>query len=313
MVSPTFHPIGPGYPAPLDRLFDEEAAMWKSNLAWGFEPTRKRLRAALREDALEGFIAADPGGPCGYATFSMNGGQGVVGNIFALPRARGIEEALARRVLEVLMARHPDTIDCQTLFMSDPGLRTPFASFGFSTARRIYMTLDRAAWRRPVEHPIPEPARPVRQSDVNLVARLVFEAHADSREQDASSSFDTQESCDRILQQIVFDGICGPFDSDASRWIGRDARAASACLVTWPMPGIAHVSEVATAPGHRRAGLARHCLSRSIENAFERGGAERITLSVTASNSAARALYHSMGFEDRVLYGSHLFRRGAPR
>jgi ribosomal protein S18 acetylase RimI-like enzyme len=71
---------------------------------------------------------------------------------------------------------------------------------------------------------------------------------------------------------------------------------------------VAHISEVATAPDHRRQGLARHCLAESLENAFERGNASSATLSVTASNRAALALYESMGFVPRIRYESHVLR-----
>ena len=202
-------------------------------------------------------------------------------------------------------------IDCQTLFSSDPGLHEPFRSHGFESAARLYMTLDRSAWlaaRRPIAPG--RRSKPTHRTDLRAVARLVYESHVETHRLDASSSFDTLESCERILRQIILDEVCGPFDSMGSRRIEAEGGLVAACLLTWPLGGVAHVSEVATAPDHRLRGLARHCLAESLENAFERSGASSATLSVTASNRAALTLYESMGFVTRIHYESHVLRAG---
>jgi ribosomal protein S18 acetylase RimI-like enzyme len=306
-------PIGSVPREELARLFDEESAMWAKELRWSFAPTRARLEAALGDGSLSGLAASDDLGACAYATYAVDLGHGIIGSVFASERSRGrgLESLLVHRILNRLRALQPAVIDCQTLFSSDPGLTEPFASHGFTSAARLYMTIERPAWlaaRRP-----PSPglrSKPTHRTDLRAVARLVYEAHLETHHLDASSSFDTLESCERILRQIILDEVCGPFDSMGSRRIEVDGTLAAACLLTWPLGGIAHVSEVATAPAHRLRGLARHCLAESLENAFARGSASSATLSVTATNRAALSLYESMGFVPRVHYGSHVLRTG---
>ena len=285
--------------------------MWAQDLRWSFAPTRGRLEAALGDGTLNGLVVEDEEGACAYATYALESGHGIIGSVFASTRARGrgFESLLVDRILNRLLALQPKVIDCQTLFSSDPALLEPFASRGFESAVRIYMTLDRPAWlsgRRPLARGLR--SKPTHRTDLRGVARLVYEAHLDTHHLDASSSFDTLESCERILRQIILDEVCGPFDSMGSRRIEVDGKLAAACLLTWPLTGIAHVSEVATAPGHRLRGLARHCLAESLENAFERGRASSATLSVTASNRPALSLYESMGFSPWIHYGSHVLR-----
>ena len=307
----SYYPLRHASSRGLEPLLDEEANQWQSRLHWNFEPTRTRLKEAILEDALQGMIVEDVGGVCGYATSALGDSVGVVGNVFVSPRAAdaGLEEGLLDRVLDDLLARDPASIDCQTLFMSDPRIETPFARRRFASVTRYYMVLDRASRRRPPARPVSHGARPLRHTDLQPFANLVFEAHRDTVGQDASSSFDTPRSCARILGQIVNDGICGPFDEETSRWIAIDGDAAAACLITWPMSDVAHVSELATAPEYRGQGFARHCLSRALDNAFDRRGARLVTLSVTATNDAALSLYESMGFSIHVEYFSHLYRR----
>ena len=288
--------------------------MWAIDLRWNFEPTRGRLESALDEGTLNGLVTSDDLGACAYATFAVDGDHGVVGSVFASRRARerGTEGRLVQRILNRLQVLRPSVIDCQTLFSSDPGLREPFEKQGFESASRLYMTLDRAAWlaRKP-SAPAGPGSKPTHRTDLRAVSRLVFEAHRESRRLDASSSFDTLESCERILGQIVLDEVCGPFDSMGSRRIEEDGRLLAASLLTWPLPEVAHISEVATAPSQRRRGLARRCLAESLRLAFETGGATSATLSVTASNQAAIALYESMGFVPRIRYESHVLRKAS--
>ena len=315
MQAPFVNPIESAPRAHLSRLFDEEATLWTQGLLWSFAPTRKRLEAALDDGVLNGFVASDPHGICAYATYASDGEHGIVGSLFAAPRCRtlGIEALLARHVLDRLFMEEPRVIDCQTLFSSDPGLTEPFTVRGFVSAKRLYMTLERAAWfRARRDNPPGFRSKPTHRTDLRSMARLIYEAHVESHGLDASSSFDTLESCERILRQIILDEVCGPFDSYGSRRVEQGGRIVAASLLTWPLPEVAHISEVATTPSHRRLGLARRCITETLTHAFETGQATAATLSVTASNHAAVALYESLGFVPHVRYGSHV-RRGARR
>jgi ribosomal protein S18 acetylase RimI-like enzyme len=172
------------------------------------------------------------------------------------------------------------------------------------------MTLDRSAWLATKPATAADVrSKPTHRLDIQSVARLVHEAHLDSLHQDASSSFDTLDSCERILRQIILDNVCGPFDSLGSRRVEVNGQTLAVSLLTWPLQGVAHISEVATAPSHRGLGLARHCLRETMASAFERAGARCATLSVTASNRAALTLYESMGFVASLRYQSHVLRR----
>jgi ribosomal protein S18 acetylase RimI-like enzyme len=312
MAASAFHPIGSVPRADLARLFDEEAVMWARDLRWNFAPTRARLETALDEGTLSGLVVADDLGACAYATYSLEGSHGIVGSVFASERSRalGIEDLLVHRILNRLRAMEPSVIDSQTLFSSAPGLKAPFAAQGFESAARLYMMIDRPAWlasRRAYSGGAV--SKPTHRTDLRSLSRLIYEAHLPTHRLDASSSFDTLESCDRILRQIVLDGVCGPFDSMGSRRIEAEGHLVAACLLTWPLPEVAHISEVATAPSHRLRGLARQCLTEALASAFERGEASSATLSVTASNRAALNLYESLGFAPRINYESHVLRK----
>ena len=312
MTTCALHPIETVPKALLEPLLDEEASMWATRLKWSFAPSRRRLEAALDEGIVNGFVARDDGGACAYATYSVDEDHGVIGSFFASDRARdrGLETLLVRRILASLLASGPRLVDCQTLFSSDPGLTDPFADCGFESAARVFMTIDRATWLGGPRAPFAPPlrSRPIHRTDLRSVAGLVYEAHHETRGLDASSSFDTLDSCTKILRQIMLDEVCGSFDSGGSRRVEVNGELLAISLLTWPLSGVAHVSEIATTPTCRRRGLARQCLAESLQSGFERGGATMATLSVTASNRNALALYESMGFVPRIRYQSHVLR-----
>lgn len=60
--------------------------------------------------------------------------------------------------------------------------------------------------------------------------------------------------------------------------------------------GYGYISSVAVHPDHRRRGIARRMMEAVIRMA-RREGASRAVLHVASSNSAARSLYHGLGFE----------------
>lgn len=315
MAATVVYPIESATGRGIARLLDEEQAYWRERLLWDFASTRRRLESAFAERTLDGFIAEDSQGAAGYATGSTDGETAVVGSIFVGERARGtgLEASLVNRVLARLMSFRPRIVDCQTLFSTAPDLIGPFESRQFTSAARLYMTLDRPTWLE-IARGLPYLTRtkPAPRFDVGALARLVYDAHEATLAFDASSSFDTAAACERILRQIVVDQLCGPFDSEASRRVEVDGQTVAACLMTWPLAGVAHVSEVATAPLARRRGLARRCLTESLAVAFGQKGATAATLSVTASNHAAISLYDSLGFKPRIRYGSHVLRQ-SPR
>jgi ribosomal protein S18 acetylase RimI-like enzyme len=74
---------------------------------------------------------------------------------------------------------------------------------------------------------------------------------------------------------------------------------------------IAHIAQVVVDPSHRRQGLGRRLLLSAAARAASLG-AKRLTLIVSGHNTAARALYSSLGFTRR---GTFLFgqRGAAPR
>jgi ribosomal-protein-alanine N-acetyltransferase len=80
-------------------------------------------------------------------------------------------------------------------------------------------------------------------------------------------------------------------------WVVRAGRddAPIAYLATWLVADEIHVLNLATAPSHRRRGLARMLLAHAIAVGVERG-ARLVLLEVRRSNAPAIGLYRALGF-----------------
>jgi [ribosomal protein S18]-alanine N-acetyltransferase len=67
-------------------------------------------------------------------------------------------------------------------------------------------------------------------------------------------------------------------------------------IVIWLILDEAHIATIATHPDHRREGIARVLLARSLEDCV-RKGARTALLEVREGNLEAQNLYHRFGFE----------------
>jgi hypothetical protein len=95
---------------------------------------------------------------------------------------------------------------------------------------------------------------------------------------------------------------------DGHTYVWRDARGlvfrSSVSALT---PDAAQVSGVWTAPEWRHRGVARRALAELCQRLLQRSG--EVCLFVNDGNTPAIALYHRLGFVDRLAWGSAFFER----
>ncbi len=160
--------------------------------------------------------------------------------------------------------------------------------------RQIYMSLPPGAL--PVIPRLPE-LRPARREDYALVydsgaVLRTEELLEDPRDVDpAAYARRTEEDC-----------------RDGHTFVWRDARGlvfrASVSALT---PDAAQVSGVWTAPEWRNRGVARRALAELCARLLLRS--REVCLFVNDGNAPAIALYHRLGFSDRLAWGSAFFER----
>lgn len=143
--------------------------------------------------------------------------------------------------------------------------------------------------------PLPEgwKLRPCSESDAQELASVYFGAY-----EPGVASASLEEATDDI--EACFRGEYGELWREASLLAETGKEIGAAVLTVrrapWPdVPDCPFLIEVFTAPNHRRQGLARHLIIRSMRLAQE-AGEKTVSLRVLSTNRPARRLYESLGF-----------------
>lgn len=122
--------------------------------------------------------------------------------------------------------------------------------------------------------------RAANERDLDDLARIEHESLSGTWTRDALAD-ELQKSFARLMVAERDDGVC-------------------AFVHCWLIADEIQILNVATAPSHRRRGVAR-ALLRSLLDELQPKGFRVALLEVRASNVAAIALYHSMGFRDDAI------------
>ena len=280
------------------RLLDESEAALP-----GIEPGLRAMVAAglprLREEArsgrLEGALFVGPKDEAvGLATWSGRYEAGRSVSVFLGGEARS--SAVLASLLRALEAEAP----LRSLSEPVPGL--PAAEVDRALRPMGFVPVERVDMRVPEGVEMPEvpddparPLRPVGPEDEAGIARLLERGYADDRLERAlfARRLDPVEDAREGAEQILH-GL-GRFEPSASfAAVAQDGLAGMTLVNELHGPLI---SEVVVDPSHRRRGLARRLVARSVAAAREIGlGSPRLV--VTVGNEPARALYRSLGFAD---------------
>ena len=84
---------------------------------------------------------------------------------------------------------------------------------------------------------------------------------------------------------------------------------AGVCLTSRVDHRAGHITQICVSPGLRGRGVGREMLARSLA-ALARQGCDVATLTVTASNTSAIALYEQFGFSVLRRFGAFIWERG---
>jgi len=127
-------------------------------------------------------------------------------------------------------------------------------------------------------------------ADRDALADLMLDAYRGTIDDEDETLQDAIAEVDR-----TFAGGYGVFLGACSRVVEREQQLASACLITL-FEGKPWLSVSMTRPRWKRHGFARGLLNESL-NLLAEARYQEIGLIVTEGNSAAEALYRSLGFE----------------
>jgi len=285
----------------LDPLLEEETAAWWNSLEWDFEKSADLVRRFVDLRALNGYALVADTEVVGYVYYVLEETKGLMGDLYVMRQRRSIEleNLLLSTALRDIMAQVPITrVESQLMMLEFSSSRmVPGASY-LSAFERNFMRLDLR--RAPLaEGRLRRPAYLARWTDQHqeAAARLIaaaYTGHVDSRIND---QYRSSPGARRFLHNILQYPGCGSFFRPASYVAFEPLRGGllGVSLASLVSQDSGHLTQICVAPEAQGAGIGRELLRQSLL-AMRDVGCRSASLTVTAANADAVALYERVGF-----------------
>lgn len=298
----------------LRPLLDAESRVWSDRLHWDYRGSAALLLQYLDSRVLPGFVAVENGRVKGYVFCVYEGHKAVIGDVYALGTdqdAAEVRDELLRHLVEMLQASPGITrIESQLLLHPHGTHNRVFLDAGFGVHERIFMewplTPAIAAQAAEEDGWKPNAAVEMRrwsEGDFAAASRLIAHAYDGHQDSYINEQYRTAQGSHRFLHNIVRFPGCGYFDTESSRTLiaHGSPELAGLLLCSRVREDAGHVTQICVAPEHRRKGFAKALMMECARN-LARRRFSLLTLTVTASNGTAVALYERLGFR-----GTHRF------
>lgn len=293
--------------ASLRPLLEAEARIWSERLEWDYRPSANLLLQYLDSRVLPGYVAVENGKISGYVFCVYEEHKAVIGDVFAVtPQqseldASHIESKLLEALIELLQnSPGIDRIESQLLLHSHGKLSAPFQSAGFTIYKRYFMHRNLLAGSPPAPPAMPAgiEIRAWREDDFNAAARLISASYSGHLDSHINDQYRSAAGSLRFLHNIVRFPGCGYFDGPSSRVLFRrnSNDFIGLLLCSRVREDVAHITQLCVAHQERRHGLGRLLIENCAAN-LKTQGFRTLTLTVTAANENAVALYRHTNFE----------------
>jgi ribosomal protein S18 acetylase RimI-like enzyme len=288
----------------LSPLLLDETIEWRRELDWDYSKSADLVRRFADGPGLTGVALLDGGEVAGYAYAGFEGHKGLIWDVYVRPgwRSGNAEVVLFRLLLDALIeTSRVRRIECQLMLVEPASAKT-------LQRERFVRLFERVLMTRNITFSLPAgrastivKSRFERWSDNHYdaaatVLSLAYTGHVDSQFNDRYRTF---AGAMQFLHELVQFPGCSTFCQEAS-WLAFDestGQVAGVALSSFIAGDVAHIAELCVMPEARGAGLGYELLRRSVE-ASRSAGAKRISLTVTAANDKALALYARCGFRE---------------
>lgn len=286
----------------LNHLLLEETVEWDQELDWDFSKSADLVRHYADIRQLSGAALMDKGEVAGYGYCVLEDHKGLIGDVYVRPgwRRGDAEIRLFRLMLDGLIATpQVRRIESQLMLVEQPVAQALQRERFVRLFERILMRYDFSAPLPPTRSTALrrfriEPWSSQFHDDASRVVTQSYEGHVDSQINDQYRSF---HGARQFLENMVQQTGCGAFCRQAS-FVATDLDTGwivGIVLTSFVSAEVAHITQLCVSPCAQGKGLGYEMLRRAVA-ALRAGGAARISLTVTTSNTAAVDLYRRSGF-----------------
>jgi ribosomal protein S18 acetylase RimI-like enzyme len=280
----------------LESLLEEECHAWRNELEWDFEKSADLVRRFVDMSALSGSALVEDGQIAGYMYYVLEEDKGLIGDLYVREELRTAEREnlLIASALEAVMDCPAVTrIESQLMMLRyNPARPVPRADC-LSVFERNFLRIDlKGNVRRPMY--VEKWSDHYHDAAAQLIA-AAYAGHIDGRIND---QYRTSAGARRFLHNIVQYPGCGAFYRPASlaAFEGVSGRLCGISLASLVTPETGHLTQICVSPSVRGTGIGHELLRQSLTTLREMG-CTSASLTVTAANEDAVALYERVGFE----------------
>jgi ribosomal protein S18 acetylase RimI-like enzyme len=286
----------------LAPVLREEAEAWRRELDWDFEGSAALVRRFLDMQALSGFCLICDGRPIGYAYVVAESHKGLIGDFYIAREYSNLENerSLLGAVVDS-MTRSPSVrrIESQLMMLRWLSRETlPHAAFAHVVPRcfmRLELTtLGSLPHRRDIRAVTFDAWSERRQDEAAGLIPVAYRGHVDS---EINDQYRSPAGARRFLANIIQYPGCGTFFQPASFMAldNTNGRLCGMCLSSLVSFDVGHITQVCVVPALKGKGCGYELMRRSLE-ALANAGCRAASLTVTAANTEAIALYERLGF-----------------
>ncbi len=286
----------------LDAVLQEEIRTWQQQLNWDFRSSADLVRRFVDAQALNGFALDISGRLAGYCYFVAEDYKGLIGDLYLQEEFRTIEyeNQLLGAALDSLK-RYPlvRRVESQVMLLRSAHRRPAPEGSSLKVHDRNFMLVDLAGVHSLL--PVAPRCKIVlenwserRQEEAAQLIAASYSGHIDS---EINDQYRSAAGARRFLFNIVQYPGCGNFFPSAS-WVAADAKTGRLCgisLCSLVAPDIGHITQICVSPDAKGSRVGYHMLRQTLLGLADHG-CHKVSLTVTAGNRDAIALYERTGF-----------------
>jgi ribosomal protein S18 acetylase RimI-like enzyme len=296
----------------LEPLLREETAAWWDTLEWDFEKSADLVRRFIDLRALNGYALVEDGLAIGYIYYVLEEAKGLMGDLFVMRAHRTVErENLLLAAALHAVVSHPQItrVESQLMMLEFASRRTVPGAANLRAFDRNFMRLD----LRRAALPEGRVRRPVAidrwtDQDQDATAHLISAAYQGHVDSCINDQYRTVAGARRFLHNIVQYPGCGAFFRPASYVAFEPSRAVllGISLSSLVSQDCGHITQICVSPEVKGSGVGYTLLRQSLL-ALRDMGCRAATLTVTAANEEAVALYERVGFRTMRRFSAYVW------
>lgn len=286
----------------LDPLLEEETQVWNDTLDWDFRASANLVRRFLDMQALNGYALLANSQPVGYCYYVCEEKKGLIGDLYIEKDFLTVEreQLLLGAVVDTLFRTpYVQRIESQLMMLRNNRAVILPQRAHLHVYVRVFMeaelgAIDRLREAAPSYPAVIEGWTERKQDDTASLIASAYQGHVDA---EINDQYRSPAGARKFLTNIIQFPGCGSFFQPAS-FVAVDPssrRLSGVSLASLVHSDVGHITQVCVSKAARGSGLGYELIRRSLQS-FAAHGCRKVSLTVTATNRDAIALYERMGF-----------------